>query len=452
MANDVLDVRREIVAAPVRPYHWGLVAVIAIAIVFDGIDTLVPSYVIPFVKQPWGLSGSDSGLLVSAGLVGFAIGALLHGPVADRFGRRPVLITGLVVSGVFSVLTGVLADSFAPFVVLRLCTGLGLGILLPLGVAYLNECLPGQARNRLSVLGASGFSVGGILAGFFGIFVAPALGWHSLFLLGGGTIVLALVIPFVLPESPEWLVAHGRQQRAAAVLARMNPARATEFRAARLTVETVPAGGSWRLPLNRGFRGRTVALWYSAFLLLFAAYGITAWTPALLIERGFAVSSSFALGATLQGVSIVGGLAGAAVADRWLGARNLMVLWCALGAVSIAGVGVAGDGWLTAVAVGATGMFVHGGLYVLYNVCAQTYPVQARGTGQGMMIGVGRWGAVLGPYLGGSLLGAVDSDSLLYLVLALITALAIIGLAAVRTNAAEDTADRSADARMAGQA
>jgi AAHS family 4-hydroxybenzoate transporter-like MFS transporter len=181
------------------------------------------------------------------------------------------------------------------------------------------------------------------------------------------------------------------------------------------------------------FRGRTLALWYSAFLLLFAAYGITAWTPTLLIERGFAVSSGFALGATLQGVSIVGGLVGAAVADRWLGTRNLMVLWCALGAISVAGVGLAGTGWLTAVAVAATGMFVHGGLYVLYNVCAQTYPVQARSTGQGMMIGVGRWGAVLGPYLGGSLLGAFGGKDTLFLVLGVITALAIIGLVAVRT-------------------
>ncbi|KAA9164460.1 MFS transporter [Amycolatopsis acidicola] len=449
MADEVLDVRREIAEAPVRPFHWALVTVIAIAIVFDGIDTLVPSYVIPFVKQPWGLSGADSGLLVSAGLVGFAIGALLHGPVADRFGRRPVLIAGLLLSGVFSVVTGLSANSFGLFLALRLCTGLGLGILLPLGVAYLNECLPRLVRNRLSVLGASGFSVGGILAGFFGIFVAPTLGWHSLFLLGGGTILLALIVPFVLPESPEWLVAHGRHDRAAAVLSRMNPGRAQAFRAARLTVETPASGGGWRLPLSRGFRGRTVALWYSAFLLLFAAYGITAWTPTLLIERGFAVSSGFALGATLQGVSIVGGLLGAAIADRRLGARNLMVLWCALGAVSIAGIGVAGTGWLTAVAVGATGMFVHGGLYVLYNVCAQTYPVQARGTGQGMMIGVGRWGAVLGPYLGGSLLGAVHADSVLYLALALITALAIIGLAAVRTNV---TAGRSAPARVAEQA
>lgn len=436
MPEVALDVRREIAESQVRPFHWVLVGLIATAIVFDGIDTLVPSYVIPLVRGPWALTASQSGLLVSAGLIGFAVGSLLHGPAADRFGRRPVLVAGLLVSGVFSVLTGTVANSFGPFVALRIVTGLGLGILLPLGVAYLNECLPRQARNRLSVLGASGFSVGGILAGVFGIFLAPSLGWHSLFLLGGCTILLAVVYPFVLPESPEWLATHGRPGDAAAVLARMNPGRADQYRHSRLVTEADGGpgpGNDWRLPLNRVFRGRTLALWYSAFLLLFAAYGITAWTPTLLIERGFAVSSGFALGATLQGVSIVGGLVGAAVADRWLGTRNLMVLWCALGAVSVAGVGLAGTGWLTAVAVAATGMFVHGGLYVLYNVCAQTYPVQARSTGQGMMIGVGRWGAVLGPYLGGSLLGAFGGKDTLFLVLGVITALAIIGLVAVRT-------------------
>ena len=443
MSEAVIDVRREIAASPVRPYHWLLVGLITISIVFDGIDTLIPSYAIPFLRDEWGLSGSQSGLLVSSGLIGFAVGSLMHGPVADRFGRRPTLVAGLLLSGVFSVLTGTVATSFGPFVALRVLTGLGLGVLLPLGITYLNECLPHRARNRLAVLGASGFSLGGILAGLFGIFAAPSLGWQSMFLLGGFTILVAAILPFVLPESPEWLAAGGRGAAAAAVLARMNPARADRYRNARLVSERERPTGhrDWRLPLSRAFRRRTLALWYSAFLLLFAAYAITAWTPTLLIERGFGLTAGFALGATLQGVSIVGGLLGATLADRWLGSRNLMVLWCALGAVSITGVGLAGTGTLTAIAVGATGMFVHGGLYVLYNVCAQIYPVEARSTGQGMMIGVGRWGAVLGPYLGGTLLGALGSKDNLFLVIAAITALAIVGLVAVRTRNTDDLHD-----------
>jgi AAHS family 4-hydroxybenzoate transporter-like MFS transporter len=313
-------------------------------------------------------------------------------------------------------------------------TWLGLGILLPLGIAYLNECLPRRSRNRLSVLGASGFSLGRIIAGLVGIVVAPALGWHSMFLLGGFTIVLAVAYPFVLPESPEWLAARGRGGEAVVVLSRMNPGRSRLYEGAHLVTERSNGTGDWRLPLSRTFRARTLALWYSAFLLLFADYAITAWTPTLLIARGFDQSSGFALGTTLQGVSIMGGLLGAFVADRWLGARNLMVLWCALGAVSVAGLGLAGTGGWSLVAVVATGMFVHGGLYVLYNICAQAYPVQARATGQGMMIGIGRWGAVLGPYIGGALLGASGSKDSLFIVVAGVTVLAIIGLVAIRTD------------------
>src|ERR1700733_15219909 len=101
MSEAVIDVRTEISESEVRPFHWLLVGLITLAIVFDGIDTLIPSFVIPFVRDPWGLSTSQSGLLVSAGLVGFAVGSLLHGPAADRFGRRPTLVAGLAVSGVF---------------------------------------------------------------------------------------------------------------------------------------------------------------------------------------------------------------------------------------------------------------------------------------------------------------------------------------------------------------
>lgn len=146
------------------------------------------------------------------------------------------------------------------------------------------------------------------------------------------------------------------------------------------------------------------------------------------------IAAGVALGAGLQAFSIVGGLLGATLADRWLGVRRLL-LWCGLGAVAIFIVGVAGTGVTTAVAVVLTGMFIHGGLYVLYNACAQTYPVQARSTGQGLMIGVGRWGAVLGPAIGGSLLGVLGSKDSFFLVFALITVLALGGLALVRTAA-----------------
>jgi hypothetical protein len=88
-----IDPGAELGAARLVPYHWALVSLIVLATLFDGYGTLVPSYVIHFVVKPWHLAPSDAGFLVSAGLIGFAVGAVGHGPIADKFGRRPTLIS-----------------------------------------------------------------------------------------------------------------------------------------------------------------------------------------------------------------------------------------------------------------------------------------------------------------------------------------------------------------------
>ncbi|MDQ0616711.1 MFS transporter [Arthrobacter globiformis] len=425
-----IDVREEIANSQLRPRHWALVCLISLAIVFDGIDTLVPSLVIPTLQKLWQLSPGQSGLLVSAGLIGFAVGSLTHGPVADRFGRRPVFVAGLLISGVLSVLTGAMGTSFEMFVILRALTGVGLGILLPLGIAYLNECMPRHARNRLSVLSAVGFSAGGVIAAIFGIFLMPTLGWQSLFYLGGTTILLAVLYHFVLPESPEFLVSRGRVAEAAAVLSRLRPERADSYRQSTLVpgIQIDPQVKDWRLPLSRTYRGRTLALWYTTFLLLFAAYGLTAWTPTLMIGRGLGQATGFTLGAVLAAVAIIGGLGGAYIADRWLGARRTVMIAAGLGAASSVGIGVVSTGLLSIITVSTTGLFLQGALFVLYSFGPQVYPVHARSTGQGLMMGVGRCGAVLGPYIGGILIGMLGGGDSLFFVVAAAAVLSIPGL------------------------
>src|SRR5947208_5703316 len=113
MAAEPIDVRDKLAGAAVRPFHWWLVVLVALATIFDGFDTFIPSYMIHFVMDQWHLSPAQSGFLVSSGLIGFGIGAIAHGIIADRLGRRPTLIAGLLVTGVFSLLTAVFAGSYA---------------------------------------------------------------------------------------------------------------------------------------------------------------------------------------------------------------------------------------------------------------------------------------------------------------------------------------------------
>ena len=421
-----VDVRAELADAPMGRFHWGVVVMVLLATAFDGLDTFSPAYVIKFVAEPWHLSHAEAGLLVSAGLIGFGIGSLGHGVVADRFGRKPTLIAGLLISGVFSLATALFADSFTSFVTLRLLTGLGLGVLLPLGTAYCSELMPAGVRNRMASLAGTGFGVGGVLAAVVGIAFTRSLGWQILYYLGALGALLGVAYLWLLPESPEYLVAHGRADRAARLLARVNPGRARLYRAATLTSDRPYRARDWRLPLAAEYRTRTGALWATAFLLLFCIYGLAGWTPSLMIDRGSSFATGFGFGAVLQAMAVVGALAGGVVADRLLGGRRALMLWCGVGAAAALLVASVSSIGVDLVAVGAAGFCILGGQFMLNNVCAASYPVQARATGTGFMLGVGRVGGILGPYVGGWLLGAFGGTSVLFYAVAVAAALAVL--------------------------
>jgi MFS family permease len=147
----VIDVHQELAEARVSRFHWNLGAAMGFLTFFDGYDTFTPAYIIHAVSGPWGLQPGQAGLLVSSGLVGFLIGALLHGVIADRFGRRGTLLGGLWIASIFTLLTAFLADSFITFCTLRMLTGLGLGVLLPLGTTYINEPTPRHVANTFAL-------------------------------------------------------------------------------------------------------------------------------------------------------------------------------------------------------------------------------------------------------------------------------------------------------------
>src|SRR5262249_38216836 len=165
--------------------YWRLGAMMGALTLFDGYDTFNPAYVIHYVAGPWGLKPGQAGLLVSSGLVGFLIGAAVHGVIADRVGRRVTLLGGLWIMSIFTLATPILGTSFGAFCIIRLLTGLGLGVLLPLATTYINELTPRHVANTYTVWGvALGWALGGTLAGVVGVLVTPHYGWQSLYYIG----------------------------------------------------------------------------------------------------------------------------------------------------------------------------------------------------------------------------------------------------------------------------
>jgi len=165
MSDHEIDVHEELAGAKVSGFHLRLGLIMALLTLFDGYDTFNPAYVIHYVVGPWGLKGGQAGFLISSGLIGFLIGSAAHGIIADRIGRRGTLLGGLWITSIFTLLTALFADSFVSFCALRLLTGLGLGVLLPLATTYINELAPRRIANTFALWGvALGWALGGTVA------------------------------------------------------------------------------------------------------------------------------------------------------------------------------------------------------------------------------------------------------------------------------------------------
>jgi AAHS family 4-hydroxybenzoate transporter-like MFS transporter len=418
--------------------HKALGVLITLITMFDGYDTFNPAYVIHYVMQPWGLLPSQAGLLVSSGLVGFLFGAMGHGMVADRYGRRSTLLAGLWIVNVMTLLTAMFATDFASFCGLRFLTGLGLGVLLPLGTTYINELAPQRISNSFSLWGVTfGWSLGGVVAGLVGVFLTPTYGWQILYFAGTMSIPLTLVVHAVLPESPKFLAARGRVEELRALMSRLRPERRAAYENAefRTTEHTVSQNTIAALLAPR-YRRVSLTIWLTAFLTLFAIFGLTGWIPTVMIKRGETFAASFGFGALLQAMSFFGGLALATLADRGFAATpRLLGTWWAIGGLAVGAlVFVNGHGFNIAV-VAIAGFCVIGAQHVLNNFTANSYETGLRASGVGMELGVGRVGAILGPYVIGLLQQATGGPDAVFWAIsgaaivaaAVISSLAMVG-------------------------
>ncbi|MGP4016272.1 MFS transporter [Saccharopolyspora sp. 5N708] len=410
MAQTEIDVREELDEAGMRPLHWWVVVLALLAITIDGYNTMVTPYVIPFVQHTWQLSGAESGLLVSSALIGVMVGSLGQGVIADRIGRKPTLIAGLIISGGFSVLTALLVDSLSGFVALRFLTGVGLGVIMPLCAAYINEFLPRNLRHRIATISLAGFAVGGIIAPVLGIVLAQDLGWQVLLHIGGISVLLGIGYLAVFPESVEYLAARGRKREAITLLSRLRPDRAAAYAQAGGNIRTAGEQGqrtprAWLIPMGPKYLITTLALWTTSFFVLFDNYGLITWAPNIMLARGYGFSGSLFFAISFELCSIVGGFACGYVADKWLPQRISMIVWLVLGSLCAVVLVTVTDPIISLISVSATGFFIAAVLYPLNNVTAMSYPVNARSTGVGYMLGVGRLGGILGPYICGALPG-----------------------------------------------
>jgi MFS family permease len=438
--STIVDVNKELAEARISPLHIQLGAIMALLTFFDGYDTFNPAYVIHYVMGPWGLAPGQAGLLVSSGLVGFLIGAAMHGLIADRYGRRVTLLGGLWITSAFTLTTPVLGTSFGSFCLLRILTGLGLGVLLPLATTYINELAPRRLANTFSLWGvALGWAAGGTFAGIVGVFLTPTFGWQVLYWIGALSIPLTIVLHFILPESVKFLAARGRTEEIKSLLSRLRPDRAAIYADANLDVHAAPVReNSIVALLAPGYRRKTLTIWSAAFLSLFCIFGLTGWIPTVMMQRGETFAASFGFGALMQVMSFLGGLACGHLADQRGVSRGVLSTWWAIGGLAVLALIPFNVQIVNIVSVAAAGFFIIGAQFVLNNFTAASYETNVRATGVGMMLSVGRVGAILGPFVAGELQQIFHGPTAMFLAIgaaALVAAGAIGSLAADRRSA-----------------
>lgn len=399
-----LDVNHVIDNARFTPFHWMVMALCALLLIFDGYDLFIYGVVLPVLMKEWGLTPVQAGALGSYALFGMMFGAFIFGPLADRMGRKKgIAICFLLFSGA-TFLNG-FAASPTEFGIYRFIAGLGCGGLMPNAVALMNEYAPKRLRSTLVAIMFSGYSLGGMLSAGLGIYMLPRFGWQAMFFSAAVPIVLLPLILWKLPESVGFLLRQGRDDKARDMLARVAPG--TPVAADTRLVQTDAKGaGVPMLDLVKDGRALgTLMIWVAFFCCLLMVYALGSWLPKLMATAGYSLGSSLSFLLALN----FGGMAGA-IAGGWLGDRfslpKVVVAFFAVGTVSIAALGYNTPMPVLYLLITLAGATTIGTQILLYANTAQFYPLSMRSTGLGWASGVGRTGAIVGPLLGGALMAA----------------------------------------------
>lgn len=386
-----------------RGQMWLLLTCAAVLFV-DGFDTQAIGYVAPALAREWNLPRGALGPVFSASLLGLMLGALILGPLADRLGRKRIIVLSTLAFGLGTLATIFVTDTTG-LLVIRFVTGLGLGGAMPNAVAMTAEFSPHRRRATMVMAMFCGFSVGAALGGLIAAALIPVFGWRSVFLVGGiAPLLLCPILVVRLPESVRFLaLTGGDDDRIAVTLRRLFPhmsfAPGTRFGADEPKLLGIPVSHLFA-------QGRTIVtllFWVVFFMSLLDLYFLSNWLPTVLNDLGASVSVSAVVGSMLQ----VGGVAGTLILGRLIDRFSFraLALTYAVASLAIVGLGYSSHSiGLATMAIFCAGFCIVGGQIASNALAATFYPTQIRSTGVGWALGVGRAGSIIGPLIGGWLL------------------------------------------------
>jgi MFS transporter, AAHS family, 4-hydroxybenzoate transporter len=430
------DVRALIDDRPLSVFQVRVLVLVGCLVFMDGFDVQMIGFVAPALLRTWHLGADALGPIFAAGLLGMLLGSTSLGVLADRIGRRPVLV-GATFFVALCVMGTAATQSVNQMLILRFFTGLGLGGVLGNAVTLASEYCPSARRASLLMGISCGFTAGAILGGVLAAILIPRAGWQSVFVVGGLLpLGVALLLMRALPESLHLLLVRGAsREKIEHWLRRLAPDAVLAPQA--LIQPRAPAVNASVIDLFRGaLAAPTVLLWLVSFANLLNLFFLSNWLPTLATRMGFSDSQGVLLGTTLQGGGILGALLLGRLIDRF-GFHRVLAPSFLIGAGMIALVGRANiPVALECAVILIAGMSIVGGQPGINALATSIYPTRLRATGVGWCLGIGRAGSIVGPLVAAQLIAHHFTNDILFLFAAIPAALSALVMLAMATTQA----------------
>nr|WP_106784415.1 aromatic acid/H+ symport family MFS transporter [Lysinibacillus timonensis] len=399
---NVVQINEKIDHSRFRSFHFSIIFWCFLIILMDGYDVVIYGSVVPTLMEEWSISTATAGAIGSYTAAGTAIGAVLFGLLADKIGRKKVIIICTIMFSLFTALSP-FAGGPVLFTIMRVIAGLGLGGVMPNVIALSTEYAPKKIRGAIVSFIFCGYSIGAIAAAMVSKSFLPEIGWKPIFWIAAIPLVF---IPFLikqLPESANFLLSKGKEEEVRKIFSRLNPEGS-------LTPDTVfakPVKSTTGSPIVSLFKNHlalsTIMFWISCFSCFVLIYAMNTWLPKLMIEAGYSLSNSLLFVVALNVGAIVGTIVFGRLTDK-LGFKKVMVPLYFLGAIALSAIGLTNNTALAYILIGITGAASVGVQNISNALVSQFYQPGVRSTGLGASMAFGRIGGIFAPTFVGILL------------------------------------------------
>jgi MFS transporter, AAHS family, 4-hydroxybenzoate transporter len=383
----------------------------------DGMDVMIISYSSTSIAKAFSVSPETLGVVFSSGLTGMTIGAILLAPLADKIGRKTLILFSALIMGVCIYLTS-FAENVTFLIIIRFLSGLGIGCMLATTATLAAEYSPAKTRDFWVSLVIAGYPIGAVISGLIAAEIIPIYGWQSIFQLAGivGLLCVPLVYFFISESLDYYLKAQPKNalNKINKILKNIGQNKLSIL-PEKSTKTQINAVNSLLEPT---YRKPTIQLWIALFMAFASLYFLASWIPKLASTAGLSLALAIYSG-TVFNVGAFFGIITQGYFSSKYGLKQTIGVFFICTAVLLASFGFfTGSDWILLV-LAFLGFGIQGGFVGLYAVSARMYPTQFRATGIGYAMGAGRIGGIVGPLVAGVFIGAGLGMASLFLIFAI---------------------------------